>query len=37
MAIWWGVLPSMIQTAFGSTFDQAMIYTTMGGLEPGER
>jgi len=27
----------LIQTAFGSTFDQAMIHTTMGGLEPDER
>lgn len=26
----------LIQTAFGSTFDQAMIHTTMGGLEPDE-
>jgi hypothetical protein len=27
----------LIQTAFGSTFDQAMIPTTMGGPEPDER
>jgi hypothetical protein len=27
----------LIQTAFGKTLDQAMLHTTMGGLEPGER
>jgi len=27
----------LIQTAFGSTFDGAMIHTTMGGPEPDER
>jgi hypothetical protein len=27
----------LIQTAFGKTLDQAMIHTTMGGLEPDKR
>jgi hypothetical protein len=27
----------LIRSAFGSTFDGAMIHTTMDGSEPGER